>query len=84
MPLEIVIYTREGCGLCREAKEHLQDLSYSIPLTLIETDITSDPALERAMFERIPVIDIGSVRMEAPIDYWMLDRAVRSAARRKE
>ena len=31
---------------------------------LIERDITSDPVLERALFDRIPVVEIGERRVE--------------------
>lgn len=81
MKIRVVLYTRAGCGLCNEAKAELAALSATVPLALEEIDITSDPALERDLFDRIPVIVIGSQRLEAPIDPRQLEQAVRRAAR---
>ncbi len=79
--LEVTLYTRPGCCLCEAACDDLRALSQSQPLRILEVDITRDPELFRAYFDRIPVLVIGSVQLEAPIDARALRRAVARAAR---
>ncbi len=72
MILDITLYTKPGCSLCDKARAELLEISRTVlgddSLRLTEIDITTDPALERALFDRIPVMDIGSTRLEAPIE----------------
>ncbi len=78
MAVCVIFYTKPGCGLCDEARNGLLDLALTLPLTIREVDITSDQALYRALFDRIPVIDVGAVRLEAPIDWLALRAALES------
>ena len=80
MPLDVILYTKTGCGLCAEARADLLDLARTYPLTIAEVDITTDPALFTAFFDRIPVIDIGPQRLYAPVDYAALKAALKRAA----
>jgi hypothetical protein len=70
---EIVLYTRQGCTLCEETRENLLALlgqRVAEGLTaphLVERDIDSDPALELAFFDRIPVVELGGRRVELAI-----------------
>ncbi len=72
MILDITLYTKPGCSLCDKARAELLEISRTVlgddSLRLTEIDITTDPALERALFDRIPVMDIGSTRLEAPVE----------------
>ena len=67
---DLILYTRPGCGLCEEARAIVQGLledraARSQPLArLRERDITTDPALERAYFDRIPVVEINGRTLE--------------------
>ena len=67
---DLVLYTRPGCGLCDEARATLQGLledraARSLPLArLRERDISANPDLERALFDRIPVLELGDRRLE--------------------
>lgn len=79
MALDIILYTKEGCGLCEEAKELLHEIGQTIPLHIHEIDIRSEPALEAAFRERIPVVDVGKVRLEAPFDAQKLRQAIHDA-----
>jgi Glutaredoxin-like domain (DUF836) len=70
-PLPVLtLYTRPGCGLCDETRDLLGALlaeraSTGLPCPdLIETDIATDPDLERAYFTTIPVVEIGGRRLE--------------------
>ena len=66
---ELVLYTRPGCGLCDETRDVLEALltrrarpAESPVPRLAERDIDADPALERAFFSDIPVIEIAGRR----------------------
>jgi hypothetical protein len=54
----VVLYTREGCCLCDNAREILERVRRERPFTLKERDIDSDDALLQAYLERIPVVTI--------------------------
>ena len=66
----VVLYSKPGCGLCDETRDLLSALlaeraSADLPRpTLVERDIESDPALERAYFASIPVVELGERRLE--------------------
>ena len=59
----LVLYTREGCCLCDEARQVLlkvrDDEAFSFVLE--ECDIEADAALHHAYLERIPVVTIDGV-----------------------
>jgi glutaredoxin len=67
---DLILYGRPDCGLCDEARQLLQALlaertAAGRPTpTLREIDIESDPALERALFASIPVVELGGRRLE--------------------
>jgi len=67
---DLILYGRADCGLCDEARELLRALlderrANALPTpTLREIDIASDPALERALFASIPVVELGDFRLE--------------------
>ena len=56
----IVLYTREGCCLCDEARAVLEEVQARHPAAFAwrELDIDSDDRLHRAYLERIPVVTI--------------------------
>jgi glutaredoxin len=55
----ITLYGKPECHLCVEAQGVLQKLRTELGFELSEVDITSDEALHRAYFERIPVVTLG-------------------------
>ena len=67
---DLVLYARAGCGLCDEARATLELLLTERAAAgepspqLVERDIATDEALERALFNRIPVIELGDRRLE--------------------
>ena len=67
---DLVLYGRADCVLCDEARQLLRALlqerrQSALPTpTLREVDIESDPALERAFFAAIPVVELGDRRLE--------------------
>ena len=54
----VVLYGREGCCLCDQAREVLQRVRARHPFVLREQDIEQDEELLRAYLERIPVVTV--------------------------
>jgi hypothetical protein len=67
---ELVLYSRDGCHLCEEARAIVQGLLEDRATlgrrtaALHERDIATDPALERRFFATIPVIELAGRRLE--------------------
>lgn len=61
MSPEVVLYGREGCCLCDDARTVLERVRAQVPFRLTERDIEDDEALLRAYLERIPVVTIDGV-----------------------
>jgi glutaredoxin len=61
----LTVYSKPDCHLCVEAMTVLQRMQAELGFALQELDITTDDALQRAYFERIPVIALdGEVMFE--------------------
>lgn len=76
-PRTIVIYTRQNCGLCRQAEALVTDLApRSADVRLVDVD--DDDDLLRRFHLRVPVIEVDGVEVAAaPVD----EDAVRLAMR---
>jgi glutaredoxin len=71
----VVLYGREGCCLCDDAREVLERVRLRRPFALHERDIDADEGLLRAYLERIPVITIdGEEVFELFVDEVELER----------
>ncbi len=73
----VVLYTREGCCLCDDARATLVRVQARHPSTfeLRERDIDADDALHRAYLERIPVVTIdGAEAFELFVNESELER----------
>lgn len=71
----VVLYGRDGCCLCDDAREILQRVRSRRDFHLQERDIEGDEALLLAYLERIPVVTIdGEEAFELFIDEAELDR----------
>ena len=57
----VVLYGREGCCLCDDARDVLLRVRARRTFALHERDIDGDDALLRAYLERIPVITIDGI-----------------------
>jgi len=62
---EVVLYGREGCCLCDEAREVLERVRSDHPFELLERDIEADEGLLRAYLERIPVVTLDGEELFA-------------------
>ena len=71
---EVVLYTRDGCHLCDDAKQLLEQHG----LSPVEVDIDDDPALLTEYNECVPVVKIdGKVRFRGKISPILLERLLR-------
>jgi glutaredoxin len=71
----LVLYGREGCCLCDDARDVLERVRRRRQFLLEERDIESDDALFRAYLERIPVVTIDGVEaFELFVDESELER----------
>jgi len=71
--LRVVLYTREGCHLCEDAREVLRECD--IAPTLV--DIDRVPGLRERFDTCVPVVEIdGRVRFRGRIDRKLLRRIV--------
>lgn len=74
----IFFYTKPGCHLCEDALALLNRLQTEIALTIQTIDITTDDALFKKYFDKIPVLRIDDrVTLAAPIDEKDLRAALR-------
>ncbi|HEX3910085.1 MAG TPA: glutaredoxin family protein [Solirubrobacteraceae bacterium] len=71
---EITVYSRPDCHLCAEALASLRALQPELGFSLTERDIDRDEALQRAYFERIPVIALDG---EELFDYFIDEALLR-------
>jgi glutaredoxin len=74
MAREITVYSRADCPLCADAMAALRVLQAELGFGLSERDIDEDEALQRAYFERIPVIALDG---EELFDYFIDEALLR-------
>ena len=67
---DLVLYRRAACSLCDEARAMVDALltdraTRGLPAPAIdERDIDTNDAWQRAFFDRIPVVELGTGRLE--------------------
>lgn len=71
---EVLVYSRPECHLCEDAMDALRRLQAELGFALRECDISGDEALQRAYFERIPVIVVDG---EEVCEYFVQEALVR-------
>jgi glutaredoxin len=74
MSPEITVYSRPDCHLCAEAMSALRALQQELDFTLSECDIDGDEGLQRAYFERVPVIALDGQEL---CDYFLDEELLR-------
>ncbi len=79
MTRRAVLYSKPGCHLCDDARRMLNDLRGEFDLTIDEIDITTDDALFKRYFDKIPVLLIDHrVTIAAPIQHEQLRVALKA------
>ncbi len=75
MTRTVVLFGRDGCCLCDDAREVVLQVRARHPFAFEERDIEKDDSLLRAYLERIPVITIdGQEAFELFVDGDELER----------
>ena len=65
--VELTLYMKPGCHLCRDAAELLGRLGPELGFGFKEVDITGEPSLLEAYGEVIPVVELnGRTLLAAP------------------
>jgi glutaredoxin len=65
----VVLYARDGCHLCDEARRVIDEIRRTSPFDLTEIDIETDDALIRDYGIRIPVVAVdGEELFEISVD----------------
>lgn len=72
------LYSKPDCHLCVDAREALESVRTELSFELSELDITTDEALHRAYFERIPVVTLDG---EELFEYFVDERVLRERLR---
>ncbi len=76
----LVLYTRDNCPLCDEAKGILRSYSRWLPAS-VEVDINEDPELFEQFTNCVPVIQIdGRVRFRGQVSETLLRRLIEGTA----
>lgn len=64
----VVLYSKPGCHLCEIAHQQLLDLRREFEIAIDEIDITTDAALFKKYFDKIPVLSVDDhTTLAAPI-----------------
>jgi len=75
----LTVYSKPDCHLCAEATSKLRELQAELGFALEERDISTDDALLRAYFERIPVVALdGEELFELFVDEGVLRERLES------
>jgi glutaredoxin len=80
-PVEVVVYTRACCGLCRSAERLVATEAPRADVTHVDVD--DDEELVRRYGVRVPVVVVDGVEVaELQVEPGTVRRAVRRARRR--
>lgn len=67
----VVLYTREGCHLCDDAREVVASVSEAAGTSWREVDVDGDPALVAKYGDYVPVVEVDGVQQ----GFWRVDAA---------
>lgn len=81
--ITVTLYSKKDCHLCEQAKADLKAIEEKYPHRLVEVDIESDPALQKAYFDKIPVVEVGPYKLLAPFDKQKLMMTIGAASDRR-
>jgi glutaredoxin len=77
-PATVVLYTRQGCHLCDNARATLESAGQRFPLVLTTVDVDSDPDLVARYGMEVPVVLVdGRLRFRGCVNPVLLDRLLR-------
>ncbi len=64
----VVLYTREGCHLCDNARDLVRDVCASEGVAWREVDIDSDALVRARLSDLTPVVEVDGVQ----VGYWRI------------
>ncbi|MEJ2600302.1 MAG: DUF2085 domain-containing protein [Anaerolineales bacterium] len=64
--IDVILYSRENCHLCEQARTDLEALKKEIPFKLKILDVDQDEKLKTAYDQILPLVEIGPYRLKAP------------------
>ena len=77
----VVVYTRQGCGLCATAERLVAHEARGADVARVDVD--QDPQLQRRYHVRVPVVEVdGREVAETVVERGQVRAAVRAARRR--
>jgi glutaredoxin len=77
---DVILYTRNECGLCYTTRQELRSLRDELSFTLIEVDIDADAALRDLYNDLVPVVAVGEqIVAHAPMEPGELREALAAA-----
>jgi glutaredoxin len=79
--IALTLYSRRGCHLCEAMKEVAAPVVRELGCTLVEVDISSDPALEARYGTEIPVLLVNDRKA---FKYRLTERELRKRLRAEE
>jgi uncharacterized membrane protein len=82
--ITVMLYSREDCHLCEQAKTDLDALQDRYPHRLVVVDVDSSQELRQAYGFEVPVVEIGPYRLKAPFDRQELQITLGAANDRKQ
>lgn len=65
----VVLYTREGCHLCADARAVVVEVCEAADAAWREVDVDGDPALVERYGEYVPVVEVDGVQQ----GFWRVD-----------
>ena len=72
---DVIMYTRQGCHLCEQAWQQLQQAQERYPFALSQVDVDQDVQLAQKYGECVPVVVVnGRVRFRGIINPVLLKR----------
>lgn len=81
--INVILYTRKDCSLCKRIEKDLKTLQKEIPHNLALIDIDSDPAIKNTYAMEIPVVEVGPYILKAPITIMQLRITLQAASDRR-
>lgn len=66
--ITVMLYSRNDCHLCDQAKEELDALQDEFPHKLVVVDVDEDPQLRQSFGELVPVVTVGPYQLKAPFE----------------
>ncbi len=80
MTIDVIFFTKPDCAQCDTIRSELEAIGKTIPINVTEIDVTVEEVAYGSYIDHVPVVRIGDMRLEAPIDSEDLKVALVTAA----